>query len=97
MHRRIAVTAVSFAVLAGGLAVGGTAEAGIQGSGVSADVVAQCHAHQVSHPKHWTCVTPGSYCPKAAHGYYGYAVKKPHKRYRCVRYSNGRWRWKRAS
>jgi hypothetical protein len=96
MHGRIAATAVSVAVLAGGLAVGGTVEAGIQGSGVSADSAARCHAQQVPHTKHWTCVTPGSYCPKAAHGRYGYAVKT-HKRYRCVKYSNGRWRWKRAA
>lgn len=93
MLRRIAVTAASAAVLAGGLtAVTGTAQAGIQGSGYS---IESCHAHQVTHTRHWTCVTPGSYCPRVAHGYYGYAVKTG-KRYRCVRYSNGRWRWKRA-
>ncbi|MCO6007442.1 hypothetical protein NE236_20910 [Actinoallomurus purpureus] len=93
MLKRIAVTAASAAVLAGGLtAATGTAQAGIQGSGYG---VQRCHAHKVSHTKHWTCVTPGSYCPAAAHGHYGYAVKTSRK-YRCVRYPNGRWRWKRA-
>lgn len=56
-------------------------------------IAVRCHAHQVG--KHWTCVTPGSYCPATAHGRYGYAVKTG-KLYRCVQYSNGRWRWKRA-
>ena len=93
MLKRIAVTTASAAVLAGALAaVGGPAQAGIQGSGVSAQ---RCHAHKVSHTRHWTCVTPGSYCPAAAHGHYGYAVKTG-RRYKCVKYSNGRWRWKRA-
>jgi hypothetical protein len=43
----------------------------------------------------WRCITPGAYCPAAAHGRYGYA-KVTGKRYKCVKYSNGRWRWKRA-
>ncbi|MCP2336826.1 hypothetical protein [Actinomadura rupiterrae] len=54
---------------------------------------ARCHSHKVH--QHWECVTPGSYCPKAAHLKYGYAYKTG-KRYRCVRYTNGQWRWKRA-
>lgn len=44
--------------------------------------------------KVWRCVTPGAYCPKAAHLHYGYA-KVTGKRYKCLRYSNGAWRWKR--
>ncbi|GHH66039.1 hypothetical protein GCM10017673_11090 [Streptosporangium violaceochromogenes] len=44
---------------------------------------------------HWNCVTPGAFCPKAAHWKYGYA-KNTHRRYRCSEYSNGQWRWKRA-
>jgi hypothetical protein len=41
---------------------------------------------------HWTCVTPGAYCPAAAHGKYGYSRTKV--RYRCSEYSNHQWRWK---
>lgn len=52
-----------------------------------------CHAHKVK--DHWECITPGSYCPANAHGKYGYAAKTG-KLYKCLRYSNGRWRWKRA-
>jgi hypothetical protein len=43
----------------------------------------------------WKCITPGAYCPKAAHLKIGYA-KVTGKRYRCSRYANGQWRWKRA-
>ncbi|MGW4412629.1 hypothetical protein ACWEJ6_52175 [Nonomuraea sp. NPDC004702] len=42
----------------------------------------------------WRCVTPGAYCPAAAHGKYGYSTTKV--RYRCSEYSNHQWRWKRA-
>ncbi|MEV4091890.1 hypothetical protein [Streptosporangium saharense] len=44
---------------------------------------------------HWNCVTPGAYCPAAAHGRYGYA-KVTKRRYTCTRYPNGQWRWKRG-
>lgn len=54
-----------------------------------------CHAHKVAKKTYWTCVTPGSYCAKAAHNRYGYA-KTTHKRYKCLRYANGQWRWKKA-
>ena len=43
----------------------------------------------------WRCVTPGAYCPKAAHGRYGYA-KTTGKRYKCTQYTRTTWRWKRA-
>ncbi|MEV7014002.1 hypothetical protein [Streptosporangium sp. NPDC051022] len=43
---------------------------------------------------HWNCITPGAFCPAAAHGKYGYA-KVTNKRYRCLQDSGGsRWRWK---
>ncbi|WP_157407354.1 hypothetical protein [Actinomadura atramentaria] len=58
-------------------------------------VAKTCKAQKKAHKSYWVCVTPGSYCPKAAHKRYGYAYKT-NKRYRCVKYSNGRWRWKRA-
>ncbi len=44
---------------------------------------------------HWNCVTPGAFCPAAAHGRYGYA-KATNRRYKCSQYPNGQWRWKRA-
>lgn len=44
---------------------------------------------------HWNCITPGAYCPRAAHGKYGYA-KVTHRKYKCSEYSNGQWRWKRV-
>ena len=43
----------------------------------------------------WRCVTPGAYCPAAAHGRYGYA-KSTGRRYKCSPYDKGTWRWKRA-
>ncbi|MGI5233779.1 hypothetical protein [Actinoallomurus sp. CA-142502] len=87
MLKRFAVTAAVTLALAGGAVA-------VTGS-VGAAAEARCHAHRVSGTSHWTCITPGSYCPAAAHKHYGYAYKTG-KRYRCTRYSNGRWRWKRA-
>lgn len=43
----------------------------------------------------WRCITPGAYCPKEAHGRYGYS-KTTGARYRCTQYDKGSWRWKRA-
>lgn len=50
--------------------------------------------HRVAN--HWVCITPGAFCPAAAHGRYGYA-KVTKKRYKCT-YASGdiRWRWHRA-
>ncbi|GLY86002.1 hypothetical protein [Actinoallomurus iriomotensis] len=91
MLKRFAVTAATALVVAGGVvSVGGPA-----GAATTVSAAARCHAHKVSGTSHWTCITPGSYCPAAAHKKYGYAYKTG-KRYRCVKYSNGRWRWKRA-
>jgi hypothetical protein len=88
MLKRFAVSAAAVTMLSGGVAVVG---AGVMASPASA----ACHAHKVSGTSHWTCITPGSYCSAAAHKHYGYAVKTG-KRYRCTKYSNGRWRWKRS-
>lgn len=45
---------------------------------------------------HWVCITPGAFCPKAAHNRYGYA-KVTQKRYRCTyKSSDPYWRWRRA-
>jgi hypothetical protein len=44
----------------------------------------------------WRCITPGAFCPKAAHGKIGYA-KATNKRYRCTyKNSDPYWRWRRA-
>ncbi|MET9339292.1 hypothetical protein [Nonomuraea sp. NPDC003804] len=43
----------------------------------------------------WRCVTPGAYCPLAAHNRYGYA-RATSRRYKCSEYPNGQWRWKRV-
>lgn len=84
MLKQLLVTGATAAVLTAGI-VASPAQA--------APVRVTCHAHKVG--SHWTCITPGSYCPAAAHKHYGYA-KTTHKQYHCLRYSNGRWRWKRA-
>ncbi|MEU7857851.1 hypothetical protein [Nonomuraea sp. NPDC049141] len=58
----------------------------------SADTTASCYRQAGNH---WNCITPGAYCPKAAHRRYGYA-KITKRQYRCGIYSNGQWRWKRV-
>ncbi|WP_432931466.1 hypothetical protein ACQPZZ_11580 [Microbispora sp. CA-135349] len=42
---------------------------------------------------HWECVTPGAFCPAAAHGKNGYA--EDGDSYRCVQ-DGSYWRWKPA-
>jgi hypothetical protein len=88
MLKRLVASAAAVTALTGGAVTVGAAVAAVP-------AMASCHAHKVSGTSHWTCVTPGSYCPAAAHSHYGYAAKTG-KRYKCVKYSNGRWRWKRA-
>ena len=61
----------------------------------SAKAAKPCKTHKQSGRNYWVCVTPGSYCPKVARKKYGYAYKTM-KRYRCMQYANGQWRWKRA-
>ncbi|MGA4995870.1 hypothetical protein [Nonomuraea bangladeshensis] len=44
----------------------------------------------------WRCITPGAFCPKAAHGRYGYA-KVTNRKYKCLyKNSDPYWRWRRA-
>ncbi|GAA0360019.1 hypothetical protein GCM10009530_06660 [Microbispora corallina] len=43
---------------------------------------------------HWECVTPGAFCPAAAHGKYGYS--EDGDAYRCVQ-DGSYWRWKPTS
>ncbi|WP_405084339.1 hypothetical protein [Microbispora sp. NBC_01389] len=42
---------------------------------------------------HWECVTPGAFCPAAAHGLYGYSESGA--KYQCVQ-DGSYWRWKPA-
>lgn len=58
----------------------------LSGSAPAEASTGTCHVHQVGY--HWTCVTPGSYCPWKAHHHYGYARVTGHK-YWCLRYPNG--------
>lgn len=82
--------------------------AALVGSALAAPVVAAMPASAQVHASpaatactyqrsgnHWNCVTPGAYCPAAAHSRYGYA-KVTSRKYRCSVYSNGQWRWKRV-
>lgn len=58
---------------------------------------AACTAHKVPGKSYWTCVTPGAYCPAAAHNKIGYGKAAPHRKYKCLEYSSdSRWHWKRA-
>ncbi|WP_066941689.1 hypothetical protein [Microtetraspora fusca] len=43
---------------------------------------------------HWECVTPGAFCPAAAHGKYGYS--EAGATYQCVQ-DGSYWRWKPAA
>jgi hypothetical protein len=40
---------------------------------------------------HWVCITPGAFCPKAAHHHYGLSKYNLKRKYWCV-YNHG-WRW----
>ncbi|WP_433145154.1 hypothetical protein ACQPZ8_01555 [Actinomadura nitritigenes] len=91
MLKRLIISTAAAGLLATGLAAAPADAA----TGAPTMTAARCHAHKASGHSYWTCITPGSYCPAAAHKRYGYAYKTG-KRYRCVKYSNGRWRWKRA-
>lgn len=90
MLKRLIVSAalVGSALIAPAVAL--PASAAVQGHAVAAS--ASCTYQRSGN--HWNCVTPGAYCPKAAHTKYGYA-KVTNRKYKCSVYSNGQWRWKR--
>jgi hypothetical protein len=48
-----------------------------------------CRYHRSG--SHWVCVTPGAFCPKAAHHHYGLDRYNLKRKYWCER-KNG-WRW----
>ncbi len=81
---------LSAAVLAGGLLV---TPAGLAAADATT-AAAACKYQQSGN--HWVCITPGAFCPAAAHKRYGYA-KVTNRRYRCTLTSGDiRWRWHRA-
>lgn len=58
-----------------------------------ASTAASCYRQVGSH---WACITPGAFCPKAAHQRYGYA-KVTKRKYECTyKNSDPYWRWRRA-
>ncbi|GAA4187892.1 hypothetical protein GCM10023074_01040 [Microbispora amethystogenes] len=61
-----------------------------QSAVASSASVASCY-RQVG--DHWECVTPGAFCPAAAHGLYGYSESGA--KYQCVQ-DGSYWRWKPA-
>ena len=76
---------VTAAALAAGLLVA-PAAAGVADASTTA---AACTYQQSGN--HWNCITPGAFCPAAAHGKYGYA-KVTNRKYKC-KSSSPRWRW----
>lgn len=88
---------------AAALAAGLIAAPGISTAAAADTAMAAGHTHAVGAAactyrrvgNSWRCITPGAYCPKAAHLKIG-TDKYNGRRYRCVRYANGQWRWKRA-
>lgn len=48
-----------------------------------------CHYHRSG--SHWVCITPGAFCPKAAHKHYGLDKYNLKRKYWCE--NNHRWRW----
>ncbi|WP_248963072.1 hypothetical protein [Sphaerisporangium perillae] len=78
---------LSAAALAAGLVVTPVAA----GAADAATTATACQYKRVGN--HWNCITPGAFCPAAAHGKYGYA-KVTHRQYTC-KYRSGdiRWRW----
>lgn len=67
-----------------------TADAALTTHSSSASSSASCY-RQVG--DHWECVTPGAFCPAAAHGKYGYS--EDGDTYQCVQ-DGSYWRWKPA-
>ncbi|MER6942473.1 hypothetical protein ABT294_00495 [Nonomuraea sp. NPDC000554] len=91
MLRRLLVSAALVgSALAIPVAVSLPASASVQGH---ASTAASCYKQQGTH---WVCITPGAFCPKAAHQRYGYA-KVTNRKYKCIyKSSDPYWRWRRA-
>jgi hypothetical protein len=52
-----------------------------------------CTYHHVTGTNHWACITPGAFCPRAAHEHWGWA-KVSGRHYRCEESTPpGHWRW----
>lgn len=77
-----------------------TALAAPVAASLPASASVQTHASAASCYKqsgnHWVCITPGAFCPKAAHVRYGYA-KVTNRKYKCTyKTSDPYWRWRRV-
>lgn len=78
LKARVAVILAVAIMLAGGLMLtAGSASA------------SSCHYHRSG--SHWVCVTPGAFCPRAAHHHYGLDKYNSSRKYWCE--SNDGWRW----
>lgn len=80
----------SVALLLGvaGVAYGATKSA--SSNAVSAAPAAsKCSYHQSG--SHWVCITPGAFCPAAAHRHYGLDKYNLSRKYWCE--NNNGWRW----
>jgi hypothetical protein len=75
---RIAWATAAIAVAAGSLAFA---------SGPA--LASSCTYHRSG--SHWVCVTPGAFCPKAAHRHYGLDRYNLARKYWCE--DNDGWRW----
>ncbi|GAA0403267.1 hypothetical protein GCM10009530_64080 [Microbispora corallina] len=94
MLRRLLVSGALIASALVAPAVGAAPAGAVSLSAASSTTAAASCYKRVGN--HWNCITPGAYCPAAAHGKYGYA-KVTKRRYKCSYYSSdGRWHWKRA-
>ncbi len=93
--RRLLTPLIAALLFAAGLSAPAVAAPAAPAAAVQELRQKPCKAHKKPKKNYWVCVTPGSYCPKAAYKKYGYAYKT-NRLYRCMQYSNGRWRWKRA-
>ena len=90
MLKRLLVSAV----------LAGSALAAPAVAALPASAAVQAHASAASCYKqvgtHWVCITPGAFCPKAAHVRYGYA-KVTKRKYKCTSKSaDPYWRWRRV-
>ena len=92
MRPRLIAAAIVVAALSA-LAPAAHAATSAATAGVAQSSAAACSYQRVGNT--WRCITPGAYCPRAAHFKYGYA-KVTSRKYRCSQYTSTTWRWKRA-
>ena len=77
------------AAIAGAATMAVTALGATAASAVPAAASYSCSYHQSG--SHWVCITPGAYCPAAAHNHYGLDKYNLSRKYWCE--NNNGWRW----